>query len=138
MKKAQQLRWNIELAAREFGINPRTLSARLVQNSDQPDKDGTFSTPQICRAVFSDYEQERTRLTKAQADQAELNLAVSRREVVPVDIAFQTVSNALFAVRRVIETSELSNERKDEIYNELQALKASDFVAEVKFEEGKE
>jgi phage terminase Nu1 subunit (DNA packaging protein) len=86
----------------------------------------------------SNLEAERTRLTKAQADQAELNLSQARKEVVPVDVAFQTVSNMLFSVRRVIETSDLPNESKDEIYEQLTGLKPDDFVNEAKFEEGAE
>jgi hypothetical protein len=136
MKAPRQIRWNIEVAAREFGINPRTLSANLVKADQQPGEDGMFSTPQVCSAVFSDYEQENTRLRKAQADQAELDLSVARKEVVPVEIAFQTVSNMLFSVRRVIETSEIPNEQKDEIYEQLQGLKPDDFISEARFEEG--
>lgn len=86
----------------------------------------------------SNLESEKTRLTKAQADQAELNLSLARREVVPVDIAFQSVSNMFFGIRRVIENSPLPNEQKDEIFSELQSLKAEDFVSEAKFEEGEE
>jgi hypothetical protein len=138
MKTPRQIRWNIEVAAREFGINPRTLSANLVKADQQPGEDGMFSTPQVCSAVFSDYEQENTRLRKAQADQAELDLSVARKEVVPVEIAFQTVSNMLFSVRRVIETSDLPTENKDEIYEQLQGLKPDDFISEAKFEEGQE
>jgi hypothetical protein len=138
MKAPRQIRWNIEVAAREFGINPRTLSANLVKADQQPGEDGMFSTPQVCSAVFSDYEQENTRLRKAQADQAELDLSVARKEVVPVEIAFQTVSNMLFSVRRVIETSDLPTESKDEIYEQLQGLKPDDFISEAKFEEGQE
>jgi hypothetical protein len=138
MKAPRQIRWNIEVAAREFGINPRTLSAHLVKADQQPGEDGMFSTPQVCSAVFSDYEQENTRLRKAQADQAELDLSVARKEVVPVEIAFQTVSNMFFAVRRVIETSDLPTENKDEIYEQLQGLKPDDFISEARFEEGQE
>jgi AraC-like DNA-binding protein len=133
--KFAPIRWTLERASSEFDINPRTLSKRLKATGTEPGKDGKFSTSQIAGAKFSDYDNERTRLTKAQADQAELDLSVSRREVVPVAIAFQCVSNMLFAVRRVIEMSELPNDRKDAIFNELQSMKPDDFITEAKFEE---
>ena len=136
MKAPKQIRWNVETASREFGINPRTLAKNLANSDAPPGEDGMFSTRQICSAVFSDYEQERTRLTRAQADQAELDLAKSRNEVLPTDVSFQACSNVLYAVRRVIETSALMPSEKDDIYREIQAFKPEKLVEEKEFEEG--
>ena len=138
-------KWSINRLYTETGIDRRTLKKWLEKTEpfDFVDGDPVYrlrDLVDILRGKSEDgqtsLESEKTRLTKAQADQAELNLSVARGEVVPVDIAFQTVSNMLFAVRRVIETAPLPNEQKDEIYNELQNLKPADFVNEIKFEEG--
>ncbi len=125
-------------------MDRRTVK-KLLERSEPCDFDGEHALYRLADLIEAlrereksdkaDYEAEKTRLTKAQADQAELDLSISRKEVVPVDIAFQTVSNMLFACRRVIEMSELSNERKDAILTEMQSLQAKDFIAEAKFEE---
>jgi phage terminase Nu1 subunit (DNA packaging protein) len=138
-------KWSVNRMANEAGMDRRTVK-KLLEKSEPVDFDAgdpVYHLRQLIDALRekesaadASLEREKTRLTKAQADQAELDLSVSRKEVVPVDIAFQTVSNMLIAVRRVIETSDLANEGKDAIYTELQNLKPSDFVSEAKFEEG--
>lgn len=138
-RKLEPIRWTIERAGAEFATNPRTISSRLKGAGVEPGADGKFSTLQICSAVFSDYEQERTRLTKAQADQAELDLARARNEVLPVDVAFQACSNVAFAALRIFEQvpdEKLSPEEKDAIRREIMDFKPSLLVAEKKFEEG--
>lgn len=137
MKIAKTLQWNIETASREFGLNPRTMAARLTAASIGPDAEGFYSTQQIARAIFNDYESEKTRLTKAQADQSEFDLAVSRKQFVPIEPTFQAMSNLLFAIKREVEMSPLPAEQKDNIYREIQGidLKGSIFT-EVAFEEG--
>jgi len=48
----QPLKWNIESAAREFGLAIGTLRKALNKNSTVPDADGLYSTQQICMALF--------------------------------------------------------------------------------------
>ena len=66
------IRWSIYRAAMEFGIDRRTLARRLAAASTEPGPDGHYSTGDIVRAVFNNLELERTRLTRAQADIAEV------------------------------------------------------------------
>lgn len=140
-------KWAVNALAEECGMDRRTVKKRLEKAEPcefTPEGDPLYHLRTFIDALLehersddgpSSLEAERTRLTKAQADTAELNLSTARKEVVPVEIAFQTVSNMLFSVRRVIETSELNNEQKDEIYQQMQGLKPEDFVSEAKFEE---
>lgn len=137
MKIAKLIRWNIETAAREFGINPRTMSARLTAAAIQPAEDGFYSTQEIASAVFSDYEQERTRLTKAQADQAEHDLAANKKEVLPIEIAFQAASNVICAMLRILELSEkLTAEEKDDLRKQAMSFSQKNMIEEMKFESG--
>jgi phage terminase Nu1 subunit (DNA packaging protein) len=140
-------KWSINRLSEEAGMDRRTIKKRLeqVEPCDFQDGDPVYRLRDFIGALLghdkdgaSNLEAEKTRLTKAQADQAELNLSVSRKEVVPVDIAFQVVSNMFFSVRRIVETSGLVVEEKDEIFEQLRGLQATDFVNEVKFEEGEE
>ena len=81
-KKLELLRWNLERASVEFSLNPRTLSQRIHRAAIKPDKDGKFSTAQICAAVFGDIQGQRLRKTTAEADKIELDNARERGEVV--------------------------------------------------------
>ena len=128
------IRWSIEQGSLEYAIDQKTLAGRLRKNGEIPGDDKKYSTAQICGAVFGDLEAEKTRLTRSQADMAEVELAEKRGEVVQVQSAFLTVSNMLFAVRRVITMSGLSPEAQDAIFKELQGLKVEDFVTETKKE----
>lgn len=141
-------KWSINRLAEEAGMDRRTVKKRLEKAEPcdfTPEGDPLYHLRTFLDACLakeedgeSNYELEKTRLTKVQADHAELDLSLARKEVVPVDLAFQTVSNMFFSVRRVIETSPLPNEQKDEIYEQLSGLKPEDFVNEMKFEEGEE
>jgi phage terminase Nu1 subunit (DNA packaging protein) len=137
-------KWSLNRLSHETGMDRRTVKKHLekAEPCDFNGEDPLYRLADLIAALRereksdkADYEAEKTRLTKAQADQAELDLSVSRKEVVPVAIAFQCVSNMLFAVRRIIEMSELPNDRKDAIFNELQSMKPDDFITEAKFEE---
>jgi hypothetical protein len=45
-----------------------------------------------------------------------------------VEIAFQTCSNVLYAIKRIVEISPLPPEEKDDIYKEILALKEKDLT----------
>lgn len=152
-------KWSINRLAEESGMDRRTVKKRLEKAEPcdfTPEQDPLYRLRTFLDALrehdedgASNLDKERTRLTKAQADQAELNLSIARNEVLPVEVAFQACSNVLFAVRRSVETCEfecpkcrerqqLPNETKDAVYNEIQGFTPESIVSEKKFEEGKE
>jgi phage terminase Nu1 subunit (DNA packaging protein) len=138
-------KWTINRLSTETGLDRRTLK-KWLEKSEPADFDGDAPLYHLATLIeamraresegASNLETEKTRLTKAQADQAELNLAMARNEVLPTDVSFQACSNVLFAVRRVVETSGLTNAEKDDIYREIQAFKPEALIAEKQFEEG--
>jgi hypothetical protein len=135
-KRSEALKWTPETAQSEFGRDAATIQKQLKAANIQPDPSGTYSTKQICAAIFGDTHAARLRLVNAQALRNEVAAKKESGEVLPVDIAFQACSNVLFAVRRVIEMSGLTNAEKDEIYTEIQSFTPESIVSESKFEEG--
>jgi hypothetical protein len=129
MNKKPMIRWTVARAAVEFNCDRHTLTTHLKRAGD------CYTTQQIVAALHGDIDAAKLRLTNAQAGRAEVALAKERGEVLPVDIAFQAAANVMFAVRRVIETSALSNEEKDQIYAELQAFKPSSFADQLTLEQ---
>jgi hypothetical protein len=97
---AKTVRWTIHMGGAEFAIDEKTLAARLRRANVLPGEDGKYSTAQIAGAVYGDHKLELIRGAQQENDMREVELARMRREVVPVEAAFQTVSNMLFAVRR--------------------------------------
>ena len=123
MKSIKSVRWNIESAAREFGINPRTLSARIRKEGLLPGKDKLFSTADICRAVFGDMEVERLRKTREEADKLALENDKTRGALVEADKVYKWAEGVFVALRQGILASGLNETEKDELLGELRGLK---------------
>src|SRR4051812_24982663 len=51
-RPSKAVRWTVEHAATEFGLDRRTLAKRLRDESIEPGGDGKFSTRDICDALF--------------------------------------------------------------------------------------
>ncbi len=127
----EKLKWTLEVASSEFDINPRTLSKRMKQGGIEPAfEDRRFSTHQICAAVFGDMDGERLRLVKAQADQAELDLAKARSVVVEADQVLRVFEDIAVAIRQVIKNSGLSDVEKQECLRQIRELNVEDFTRE--------
>ncbi len=120
--KSERCRWTIERAAVEFGINPRTLVARLKQGGIDPDAEGYWTTMQIVRGIYDDLESERIRLTRAQADGEELRNAKDRGELVPVDEFARRWEPVFIDMVRIIKSSKLTEDEQFQIQSELERV----------------
>lgn len=100
MKTPKFMRWTVLLAAREFNIARETLAKRLRAESIEPGKDGMFSTAQIVTAIYGNYDFERTRLMRSDANQAEMKEAQLRKELISTADAFLSFSGVCFQVKR--------------------------------------
>lgn len=128
----KRLSWTMEWAAAEWGINPRTLTARLKQSGIT----GTaargpsghdrriYSTKQICTAVFGDLELERIRKTKEEADQLAMANELERRRLVPAEDILKRLLNCATRMRIAVESSALDEEKQGELLNTLADLGA--------------
>jgi hypothetical protein len=85
-KQSKPLRWTIELACYEFGINSRTLSTRLRLAGITPGKDGMYSTKEIDAAKNGDIQGERLRKEKGLADKLEIQNRKELGELIEVDV----------------------------------------------------
>lgn len=119
MKTTKPIRWGVELAASEFGINPRTVSSRIKTTGIIPGDDGKFSTKQIAAAVFGDIDGERLRETRAKADGLELENQRKRGEVIYVAEFVREYHSVLIGMKQIIMNSKLKEEDKNEILGNL-------------------
>lgn len=124
------LRWSISSAAREFSIGRETLRKRLA-GSGEVAADGTYTTKQICAAIYGDKEAASIRLKDAQAETAEIENAKAKGKLISVEAAAILNRRVATAIRQIILRLPLSKEQRQEVLAEIQRLKEVDFTQAV-------
>ena len=123
---ARSIRLTALAASREFHADRRTLQRKLAEAEIEPGADERFSIFDVFSALSCSsrvaHEVEKQRLTKAQADTLELRLEQERGELISIDYAFGRIENIGIAIRRIIVSSPLSQNEKDQILAELRRL----------------
>lgn len=72
LKAQRGMRWPLGIAGLEFGVNERTISARLASAGIRSDPDGTYSTADILGAIIGDRNAEKKRREKLESDALQL------------------------------------------------------------------
>ena len=112
------MKWTLNRASEEFGVSRETLRKRL--NALEIERKGTYSTKEICRAVFGDIDSEKLRLCREQADKIALENEQNRKTLVPVKDLIPLLGKFLSAARaRVDSDPKLEREEKDKIIADL-------------------
>lgn len=112
----------MEQAAAEFGINPRTISARLTQEGIRPGKDERYSTKEIARAIYSDLEVERTRLVRAEAVAQERENKEKECRLINIDEFAKDYEQVYLGIVRVVKSAKLTEAEQNEILQQLHEL----------------
>lgn len=124
----KSIRWTIELAAAEFGIDRKTLSNRAKGSGILAGDDGKFSTRDICRAVFTNGEAARASLAISQKENFDLRNRKLAGELVDPKQCQQLWDAAMIALRQKISDSKLSDAEKREVLKDLQTIPIDDYV----------
>lgn len=113
-RPAEIVRWTVEHAATEFGLDRRTLTALLRKRELEPGDDRRYSTRAICQAVFG--ENPRDEKDREQATNFRIKNDELRRLRIPIadtDVVwkaiFQSVAAALKSAKGKPLTTELIN-----------------------------
>ncbi len=127
-KTIKIVRWTVGQASQEFGRDPKTITSKLKSAGLVPGADGMFSTHDICRALFSDYESEKTRLTKEQADLAELKKLQMSKELCPVRLVDHAWTRAIVDLRqKILNLDYISQQQKNDILRDLQNIPIDEY-----------
>ena len=121
------VRLKLSAAANEFKIERHTLAARLTAASIKPDEDDKYTIPQLCQAVYGDYEIEKTRESKERADKLALENGVSRKELIPACDVIRVWSFIITAFRDRVLAAQLSTELRDELLGILESPTVNDY-----------
>ena len=119
---AKRIQWTQEHAAAEFGINPRTLSARLKQLDIKPSDGKHYSTKQIATAVYGDLERERIRLTSAEANAQEVKNRVEAGELIDATEFRADYAPIYVEMVRLVRGSGLKEGEQDKLLTTMSGL----------------
>lgn len=129
MKKLCTYRWTREVAASEFGLNPRTVTKRIKQAGLRAGDDGCFSTRDIAAALFGDYEGERVRKMRAEADLLEMDRDEKLRRLLPAEAVGRVWEGIVVGARAVIGRMRISESERVAALTELRSLDVDDYFA---------
>lgn len=121
-RKFSELRWTIEGAASEFNIDRRTLAKRLKTEGILPGDDDRFSTADICAAKYGDYEKERTRKMKEDADNMALENAKARGELISLPDYLKTSEEIAARHKQRIMGLAIPDADKDALLSDIAEL----------------
>ena len=94
------MKWTISKAVLEWNINPKTLKIGLVGQGHEISRGATWTTLQICAAIYGDLDRERTLETIERRKLLEKENAERDGLLVPMAQAEELYTRALLPVRQ--------------------------------------
>ena len=115
------LKWNVEKAAAEFGLNNMTLRKALNKTSAAPDQDGLYTTRQIAGAVSGGaFYEEKLRTQRQITERYTLENQITRAEVLNRAELMKVMAAIADAfVSRVMSVQGLSRREKEDLLRDL-------------------
>jgi hypothetical protein len=92
-------------AAKALGIDPKTMVKLLRDAGHEVAQYATFALKDVVTASMGDLERERTRLTRAEANIKEMEEALKRGDLVPMEEAKAMVQAANMPVRQRLDNA---------------------------------
>ena len=128
------IRWTIDKAASEFGIDRKTLANRIRAGGISPGDDARFSTKDICRAVFTDGEAARASLAISQRELIDLKKQQLAGNLVDPKQCQQLWDAAIIALRQKISDAPIPENVKRDILKDLQTIPIDEYKTNVENE----
>ncbi len=119
-------RWTISQAALDFNAPFQKINTGLRKIGAEPDYNKTFSTIQICNAIYSSYELERIEKMRREAEDHRIENLKKQMSLISKQAVLEFVFDAASAIRQVVMSSQLSKEEKEEVCQELEEQFSAD------------
>jgi phage terminase Nu1 subunit (DNA packaging protein) len=132
------IRWTIEHAASEWGVDRKTLAKYIRVSGVVQGSDGKFTTRDIDRAINSDGEAARAALAISQKENFDLRNKKLSGELVDPRQCQQLWDAAMIALRTKIADSALPDSAKREIVKDLQSIPLNDYLENHSTETGED
>jgi len=118
----QAVRWSTDKAAKEFGVDWRTLAKALAREGIKPGDDGKWSTREVVAALFGDQDAADLRLTLAQAEAIERKNRVAAGRLIDVDAVILFNEQVAAAMRERVLALDIPHTTKEALLGDLQKL----------------
>jgi hypothetical protein len=115
------IRWTIEAAAREFGLDKETLTKRIVAGGVLAGADKMFSTRDICSAVFGDIEGEKLRTERHRANLLEMDEQERKGALLKKSEVYDQIDKLGIELKANIMACNISEDEKRDILKTMQA-----------------
>lgn len=122
------LQWTLLAAQKEFGIHRDTLKAKLVRAGEKAGAGDTYSTAQVCNAIYSDLVAEKIGLTRAQRIKEETANRKRSGELVEVEAVIELAQRFCFAARQKILLADMKEEEKQALLLDIGRLAEADYT----------
>ena len=113
------LRWSLYKAAHEFDVSESTLIKRLKDAHEDPGTDGCYATAQVVHAMYGSLHIERLRKLRAEADQTELENAITKAEYLHRGELSRGLTQLVDGILQIVNSSSLNPEEKADILNNI-------------------
>jgi hypothetical protein len=120
--KKKPIKWTIQQASIEFGTSPPTLGKALAQASIAPAADGTYSTQEICQALFGLMHQEKLATQKEIREKLQLENQITRGQMLSRSELAKALALIADAMTSRIAASELSRSAKEDLLKDLSSI----------------
>jgi hypothetical protein len=127
MATLKTVRWTITEAAPEFNLTRKTLSERIKSKGIEPGRDNKFSTRDICLAVFSDLENEKTQLTMEQKELTRIRKLQLARKLCVLETVQGVWHSALAEIRQRVSNWAVEDDLKQQLLKELRDIPTDDY-----------
>lgn len=118
----QAVRWSTDKAAKEFGVDWRTLAKAFAREGVKPGDDGKWSTREVVAALFGDQDAADLRLTLAQAEAIERKNRVAAGRLIDVDAVILFNEQVAAAMRERVLALDIPHTTKEALLGDLQKL----------------
>lgn len=98
-KACAKIKWSINAAAIEFGVSRETLTRGLKRIEKFDPKKSDYTSLTIHLALSGDLKYERTRRERAEADKAEVESAIAKKEVIPTHMVSEFIIKSFSPIR---------------------------------------
>jgi len=121
MAAKESIRWTLEKAATEFGLDRTTLSKRITTAGILAGADKMFSTADICAAVFGDIEGEKLREKRHQANLLEMEEEERRGLLLKKSEVYDQIDKLGIELKANIMACNIGEDEKRDILKTMQA-----------------
>ena len=118
----ETLRWNIDVAGREFGLASATLRKALNKSGAIPDADGLYSTRQLIGAVFGAIDLEKLRTQEQITRKYQLDNAIVEASVVNKVAVMKVLAQVADSMVHRITASSLQRHKQEDLLRDLSSI----------------